>query len=49
MIREQYSNEIKAGDNVKIAGWVHDIRDLGKLIFVTIRDREGIVQVPRAA
>ncbi|MFH1127676.1 MAG: aspartate--tRNA(Asn) ligase [archaeon] len=45
MIRDKYSNEIKVGEDVKIAGWIHDIRDLGKLIFVTIRDREGIVQV----
>lgn len=45
MIRDKYSNEIKVGEDVKIAGWIHDIRDLGKLVFVTLRDREGIVQV----
>ena len=30
---------------VKIAGWVYDFRDLGKLKFVLVRDRTGILQV----
>jgi len=45
MIRGQYSNEVKAGKTAKIAGWVHDKRDIGKLIFLVLRDREGTVQV----
>lgn len=31
--------------NVTIYGWVQRVRKLGKLIFIDLRDREGIVQV----
>jgi len=35
----------KVGDKVKLAGWVQTRRDHGKLVFLDVRDRTGIVQV----
>ena len=33
------------GKEVVLNGWVHTIRKVGKLIFILLRDRSGIVQV----
>ncbi len=40
-----YSSDIKTGKTVKIAGWVHEKRDFGKLVFLIVRDMKGLAQV----
>ena len=48
MLRTHYSNEITEelnGKRVKVAGWVLEIKDLGGIKFLWLRDREGIVQI----
>ncbi len=34
-----------AGQQVRLGGWVHRRRDLGGLVFIDLRDRDGLVQV----
>lgn len=46
--RTHYSNEISpelAGETIKVTGWVHEIRDLGGIVFVLLRDKNGITQI----
>jgi aspartyl-tRNA synthetase len=38
-------NQNNAGEAVSLCGWVHRRRDLGGLIFLSLRDHAGIIQV----
>ncbi|WP_292743391.1 OB-fold nucleic acid binding domain-containing protein, partial [Methylophaga sp. UBA3595] len=38
-------NESLIEQTVKVAGWMHRRRDHGGVIFIDLRDREGLVQI----
>ncbi|MFY8299365.1 aspartate--tRNA ligase [Pseudoalteromonas sp. SS15] len=38
-------NSSHVGQEVELCGWINKRRDLGGLIFIDLRDREGLVQV----
>ena len=37
--------EANIGDEVKLLGWAESVRDHGGVIFINLRDKEGIVQI----
>ena len=36
---------LKVGETVIVKGWLHNIRNLGKIAFLVLRDRKGYIQV----
>ena len=46
--RTVYCGELRKnniGDTVIVAGWVEQIRNLGSLVFMTLRDETGVIQL----
>ena len=46
--RTHYSKEVKPDmkeEEVVLMGWIHEMRDLGGIIFVLLRDRDGVTQI----
>ncbi|MDD3985901.1 MAG: aspartate--tRNA(Asn) ligase [Methanobacterium sp.] len=46
--RTHYSKEVKPemkDQEIVLMGWIHEMRDLGGIIFILLRDRDGVTQV----
>ena len=46
--RSHYVGELDEGmdgKEVTLSGWVHEVRDIGSVIFLLLRDHTGIIQV----
>jgi aspartyl-tRNA synthetase len=45
MRNRTYTADAEPGETVTVAGWVHEIRDLGGIAFLILRDTTGKIQV----
>jgi nondiscriminating aspartyl-tRNA synthetase len=45
MDNRTYTADAEPGDHVTVAGWAHEIRDLGGIAFLIVRDTTGKIQV----
>ena len=46
--RTIYCGDVRSeniGEEIKVAGWVEQIRNLGSLVFIALRDETGIIQL----
>ncbi|WP_435335407.1 aspartate--tRNA(Asn) ligase [Haloarchaeobius sp. TZWWS8] len=45
MENRTYTADVEPGTTATVAGWVHEIRDLGGIAFLIVRDKTGKLQV----
>jgi aspartyl-tRNA synthetase len=45
MEHRTHTADVDAGETATVAGWVHEIRDLGGIAFLILRDRTGKLQI----
>lgn len=45
MQNRTYTADAEPGETVTVAGWVHEIRDLGGIAFLILRDTSGRIQI----
>lgn len=48
VLRSHYSKEVQQddfGQQLSVAGWVEDIRNLGSIAFIILRDKQGTLQI----
>jgi nondiscriminating aspartyl-tRNA synthetase len=45
MENRTYTADAEPGDHATVAGWVHEIRDLGGIAFLILRDASGKIQI----
>ena len=48
LYRSHYISQLATemdGEDVTLGGWVHEVRNIGKIVFILLRDHSGIVQI----